>query len=392
MRTLSYINPFFANVSTKPDGFKRDLFSEAAKSRYTVQNLTTGETSLVSSGAGVEAGILDLTNEEARSWFTEILRDQVWSANISGYMCDFGEYTPITPDTGLKNASGGPVLYHNAYPGDWAAFHHSFINHSLSTSDAVVFHRSANLGSNKNMNLFWAGDQNIAWQRNDGIKSVANILGHMGISGYSQAHSDIGGYTASFIIPTKDNPMGAIGRSAELLGRWGELAAVSSAVFRSHEGSIPEINTQSYTNATTFKYFAHNARLFRALAPYRRSILDDESATKGWPLLRLPVLYHPEDRIARNISSQSFYLGRDLYVAPVLDPGVVRLDVYLPGGSKDSYTHVWSGESFRGGKTVTVDAAYGKPPIFVVNDAKNAKLDALMEFVAKEKDTVVEVW
>lgn len=69
VRTLSYINPFLANVSTKPDGFRRDLFSEASKGGYMIQNATTNETSIVSSGPGIEAGILDLTNPAACSWF-----------------------------------------------------------------------------------------------------------------------------------------------------------------------------------------------------------------------------------------------------------------------------------------------------------------------------------
>jgi alpha-glucosidase (family GH31 glycosyl hydrolase) len=239
------------------------------------------------------------------------------------------------------------------------------------------------------MNLFWAGDQGISWDRNDGIKSVVTILGHMGISGYAHSHSEIGGYTSTFVIPNAQNPRGAIGRTQELLGRWGELGAVSSAVFRTHEGNIPQINAQSYTNSSTLTWFSYNARLFKALAPYRRYVLDNESAVKGWPLLRLPVLLHPQDKRAREIGFESFYLGSDLYVAPVLDAGISKLRVYLPGSSVDAYTHVWSDVTFQGGSTVTVDAPFGKPALFLVNHTTRPELQGLMDFVGRERNTTI---
>ena len=78
-------------------------------------------------------------------------------------------------------------------------------------------------------------------------------------------------------------------------GAWKDAAAVSSAVFRSHEGNVPEVNAQFYTNTSTYSYYAYNARMFRSLGAYRRKVLDTESKNLGWPLLRMPVLYHSDD-------------------------------------------------------------------------------------------------
>lgn len=392
VRTLSYINPFLANVSLKDDGYRRNLFLEASRGRYMVQNSTTNSTSIISSGKGIDAGILDLTNEHARAWFADVLRTQVWSANISGCMWDFGEYTPIAPDTVLANVSSDAFFYHNQYPRDWAIFQRSVAQKMPLASEMVTFHRSASLGSNRHMNLFWVGDQTTVWSANDGIKSVVTLMGQMGLSGYAHSHSDIGGYTTAFAPPTSNSSSGAIVRSAELLGRWGELAAVSSAVFRSHEGNVPEVNAQFYTNSTTYSYFAYNARLFRSLGPYRRRVLNTDSKLQGWPLLRMPVLYHANDRRAREISYQSFYLGSDLYVAPVLDAGRKAVDVYLPGtDSKRTYTHVWSGQTYHAGQTVHVAAPYGKPAVFIVNHAKSPELDVFLDFVRKENGTAIHV-
>lgn len=299
-------------------------------------------------------------------------------------MSDFGEYTPVTSDTSLQNMVSDAFFFHNKYPLLWAEFQRSVIEEFGLEDEALIFHRSANTGANRYMNLFWVGDQNLNWGENDGIKSVVTIMGHMGFSGYAQQHSDVGGYTDTLTYQGVN-----VTRSAELLGRWGELAAVSSPVFRSHEGNIPEVNAQFYSNASTYAYYAYNARMFVSLAAYRRSVLDNECRTKGWPLLRPPVMYHTADARARAISYQSYYLGPDLYVAPVLDAETFEVSVYLPGNG--TFTHVWSGEEYNGGQDVTVPAPYGQPAVFVVDEAENPELERFLEFVREEKGTELRV-
>ncbi|KAJ5183955.1 hypothetical protein N7492_001571 [Penicillium capsulatum] len=383
VRTLSYINPFLANVSTKPGGYRRDLFLEATRGGFMIQNSTTNETSIVSSGPGIEAGIVDLTNSAARTWFKKVLADEVWSANVSGYMADFGEYTPVTPDTRFANRSTDPFFYHNEYPRAWATLHHSLSKDIAAVNDSILFHRSSSMSANRHMNLYWAGDQDTTWGVNDGIKSAVTVMGHMGLSGYAHGHMEIGGYTTTW------TNSGVVNRTAELLGRWGELTAVTSAVFRSHEGNVPQVNAQFYTNSSTYAYHAYNARMFRSLATYRRRILDTESKNKGWPLLRMPVIYHPDDDKAKQISYESFYLGADLYVAPVLDSGHNTVNVYLPG--QKEFTHVWTGRKYQGGQTVRVSAPYGKPAVFLVGEPKHNDLKEFFDFVLKEKDTIIRV-
>lgn len=386
VRTLSYINVFLANVSTKSTGYRRSLYNEASAAQYFVQNTTINDTAVVSSGPGIEAGIIDLTNPGLRSWFEDVLRDQVWNANISGFMSDFGEYTPVTADTKLYEMVSDAFFYHNAYPSQWAEFQRGVVEDLNLENEALLFHRSAAMSSNRNMNLFWVGDQNVDWAVNDGLKSVVTIMNHMGLSGYAQQHSDVGGYTT--ILTYEDYN---ITRSPELLGRWGELAAVSSSVFRSHEGNVPQVNTQFYSNSTTYQYYAYNARMFVSLAKYRRHVLETESEPKGWPLLRPLVLYHTDDIRARNISYQSFYLGEHLYVAPVLDPQTFEVDVYFPADSSRTYESVWTGAVYHGGEEATVPAPYGKPPVFLVNGVRTPELEPFLEFVKKENGTQLSV-
>ncbi|KAI0046455.1 glycoside hydrolase family 31 protein [Auriscalpium vulgare] len=312
VHTLSYVNTFLADTGTKPDKPKRNLVLEASKLSYLIRNSTTNSTLIVSSGADMTADFLDVTNEKTRDWFASVL-----------------QYTPVTLDVSLYNAANA-LTYHNQYPRDWAQLQHNIVTDLNKASDAVVFHRSAAFLSNRYMNLFWAGDHNTNWGRNDGIQSVVPVMVHMGFSGFPQQHGDIGGYTN---VLTPAPPDGNVTRSAELLGRWGELAAVSSAVFRSHEGSIPSC------------------------------------AAYGWPLLRAPVVYHTADQRSRRVVHESFYLA-DLYVAPVVAPGMPRLSVYLPGGENEVYA---------GGQHVEVRAPYGQPAIFVVNNATSDELECLWD-------------
>ncbi|KAK5132155.1 hypothetical protein LTR08_000312 [Meristemomyces frigidus] len=384
VRTLSYMNVFLANVSTKPTGYVRNLYDEASALGYFVRNTTTNSTAIISSGSGLSAGIIDLTNPDLRSWFIEVLKSQVWNANISGYMSDFGEYTPVTSDTDLYDMVSDAFFAHDQYPLLWTEFQRQVITELGLQDEALVFHRSASTGSSRFMNLFWVGDQMLDWGINDGIKSVVTIMGHMGLSGYAHQHSDVGGYTD--ILTYLDFN---ITRSPELLGRWGELAAVSSPVFRTHDGNIPSVNAQFYSNSSTYGYFAYNARMFVSLAPYRRMVLETECATHGWPLSRPPVMYHTEDLQARQISYQSFYLGPDLYVAPVLDPQTFNVSVYLPGNG--TFTHVWSGVVYAGGQQVTVDAPFGKPAVFIVDGARTPELETFLQFVRAENQTAISI-
>jgi alpha-glucosidase (family GH31 glycosyl hydrolase) len=89
IRVMAYVNPFLTNVSIKPQ-FKRNLFPEAQSKGYMVKGLQTvspesgGNAFSIRLGPGLEAGLLDLTNPEARNWYKDILKEQVWKSGISG--------------------------------------------------------------------------------------------------------------------------------------------------------------------------------------------------------------------------------------------------------------------------------------------------------------------
>jgi alpha-glucosidase (family GH31 glycosyl hydrolase) len=87
VRVLAYVNPLLANVNMK-SRFKRNLFTEAQTKGYLVKSTKSGSSESqalsVKIGSDFQAGILDLTNPEAREWFKQVLKDQVWKSGVSG--------------------------------------------------------------------------------------------------------------------------------------------------------------------------------------------------------------------------------------------------------------------------------------------------------------------
>lgn len=390
VRTLSYINTFLANVTAKPTGYVHNYYVEATEGGRFVQNATAGDGStwVITSGPGIDAGLIDISNDTTVDWLKALIKKQFYSVRgVSGAMQDFGEYLAVDSSVALTNGKGIIAReFHNAYPGSWAALLRSVVKELGISDDVVGFHRSANTFSAQNTNLFWAGDQNIDWTREDGMRAVISSTFHMGFSGFGIMHSDVGGYT-TILSPTFN-----LTRTPALLGRWGEMSAFSGAVFRTHEGNIPSVNTQFYSNATTYTYHSYNARMFVALKPYRDH-LSKEYQSLGWPLVRHPTIYAPHDPVALKIVDEIFFFGSAILVAPVYSPTDQSVSVYLPKIS-GQYQHLWSGRKYKPGQTVTVEAPYGKLGVFLRLPLRGdeAKLLAdLFKFVKEEKDTVLSV-
>ncbi len=115
-----------------------------------------------------------------------------------------------------------------------------------------------------------------------------------------------------------------------------------------------------------------------------------QSARLNEPVVR-PLFYDfPDDRTALDVQD-SFMLGRDILVAPVLDEGASDRRVYLPvhaGGWFDFR----SGRQFEGGQTITVLTPLGRLPVFVRSGAMipvTRQLDRIDPSVDTERELVL---
>jgi alpha-glucosidase len=143
--------------------------------------------------------------------------------------------------------------------------------------------------------------------------------------------------------------------------RWTELNAFT-AVLRGHEGLAPDLAAQFDTSAETLAHTARLAKVFKGLAPYRKTLVA-EAAAKGYPICRHLFLHYPDDPNTHGLRYQ-YLLGRDLLFAPVVDKGAVAVDVYFPDG--DAWTDLWTGaEAGKAGEWMRMPAPLGKPAVFL---------------------------
>lgn len=61
-----------------------------------------------------------------------------------------------------------------------------------------------------------------------------------------------------------------------------------------------------------------------------------------------------------------YMFGPEILVAPVMEKGQEKREVYLPAGAE--WKNVWTGECFKGGQTVTAAAPIEQIPLFAKND------------------------
>ncbi len=191
VRLMTYVSPFLADDVADKENHRRDLFAEAAQNGYLVEKRGGGPYRIRSTD--FSAGLVDLTNPEAREWMKDVIKDQLLGSGASGWMADFGEGLPY--DAALSSGAD-PRTYHNRYAEEWAAVNREAIREAGREGDVVFFNRSGYARSPEHGSLFWLGDQLVSWDEHDGIKSAVTGLLSSGLSGYAFEHADIGGYTA----------------------------------------------------------------------------------------------------------------------------------------------------------------------------------------------------
>lgn len=337
IKVLAYINPYFVEGKTQAnEGIEKEFFVKD----------DLGESYKFKAG-GFEAYMLDLSNNEARTWAKNIIKTEMIETGFDGWMCDFGEWLPFSPN--LKNDIR---LTHNNFPVEWAKLNWEAIKEANKQEDLFVFNRSAYSGTLDLPVIMWLGDQMSNFGVNDGLASAINAYNSASFSGFPITHSDIGGYTAIKMGPLK------FLRSEELLKRWIEMETFTP-LFRSHEGLKPVEMTQIYSNKNMLKFFKKFNDIHNDLIPYFKEV-NDELVENGTPMIRHPFLLYPEDENTLAIQYQ-FFVGDSLLVCPVYKENSTSVDIYLPEGK---WSHFFTKEIYEGKKYYTVSAPIGKPCVF----------------------------
>jgi len=280
--------------------------------------------------------MLDFTNKDTAKWTKDLIKKNIlYEAAAAGWMCDFGEYTPLNADfsnTKEKTAE------HNKYPLDWAKANYEALKEEDKLDHIIYFMRSGSTMSPKYTSLFWMGDQLPTFDRFDGMHSALIGLLNGGYSGFSMGHSDIGGYTSL----NDSTSLRFYRRDEQLLVRWMEMSAFSDAVFRTHPSNNPSFNAQVWDNAKIAGYFKKFAEVFSNLGGYKLKLMREMEET-GLPLVRslalefdMPQWTHIDDQ---------FMLGSDILVAPIFERDQTQRKVFFPYiGPTHHWQHYFTGD------------------------------------------------
>jgi alpha-glucosidase (family GH31 glycosyl hydrolase) len=304
-------------------------------------------------------GQFDFTSRTGRNLYATLLGEALEDGH-DGWMEDFGEYTPL--DAYSSDGLTGSA-HHNRYVRDYHCGAYAAVRNA--PRPVVRFQRSGWTGTAPCAQVVWNGDPSTDWGY-DGLTSAVWGGLTMGLSGVAIWGSDIGGFFA--LLERALTP--------EMLIRWVQFGAVSGVMRTQHNGfALPaKVRPQIYDDdqiANWKRYAKLRTQLYpyltAAVATYRRS---------GMPIMRHLALVYPEDPVAA-AQDDEFLFGPDLLAAPVLAPGAVTREVYVPSGE---WVDLWRAGAYdsasgafvlgaatveRGGRSVTLPAPLEELPLLV---------------------------
>lgn len=196
----------------------------------------------------------------------------------------------------------------------------------------------------------WTGDNATSWHT---LKwNMRNALS-LALSGQSKVGHDIGGFTGPRPGP-------------ELLCRWIEMMALHPrAVMNSWKPEVApdwQAATTPWLHPETLPQIREALNLRTVFLPLMYS-LAQQAALDGSAVIR-PLFHEFPDDEGAYADQDAMMLGPDVLFSPVVVEGARTKDQRLPAAA-----HGWidfhTGAVHEGGRTVTVDAPLGRPPIFV---------------------------
>lgn len=187
----------------------------------------------------------------------------------------------------------------------------------------------------------WTGDNTSSWEH---LGWMIPMLAGLGLSGVPFVGADVGGFAGDV--------------DGELFARWVQAAALTP-LFRNHS-AVNTRRQEPWTFGPEVEAVARRAISLRyRLLPYLYGAFEEASRT-GAPVMRPLVYEFPADPEARAVADQ-YLVGRDLLVAPVLEPGAGRRRVYLPEGK---WLCLPAGPHLAGPGRVEVSAPLSELPLF----------------------------
>lgn len=292
----------------------------------------------VSTGLGLDMKVdrwfpyVDFTHPMAKDLIKAQLRPY-FDFGVAGTMLDFGDL--VHPLMVFANGAKGTEM-HNFYSYDYQKCY-NLVFSEMRDEDFILFGRSAAPGAQAFACTF-SGDVSCNFY---GLRAAMRGGLNLSSCGFSVWGSDIGGY---FGQPEE-----------EVYIRWVQFGTFS-----------PLMRFHGTTPREPWYYSDRAVDIYKRYAWIRENLLDYTYSTaidatiSGLPLMRPLSLIYTEQKNLLKLDSQFMY-GPDLMVAPVVSTSGI-LEVVLPEGE---WTHLWSGETYKGARVVPLKVGIHDIPVFL---------------------------
>jgi alpha-glucosidase len=315
------------------------FFAEAAASGLLIAD-ENGEPSWVQFWDGVGA-YLDFTNHRTVEWWKARLKETLLDYGIAAIWNDNNEFE-IWSDKALACGFGQPLPARECMPlqglSMMRASRDAQKEHAPDKRPFLIS-RSGGVGLHRYVQT-WSGDNSGGWET---LKYNLKMGLGLALSGVSNAGHDIGGFSG----PAPD---------PELFVRWVQFG-VFLPRFSIHSWHADGTVNEPWMHSQVTPFIRDLIKFRYRLIPYLYDLLwryhrDYEPVTR-------PTFYEFPDDPACWGENDEMMVGRSLLVAPVVEPGVVDRQVYLPSGAR--WYDFWSGEAFEGGQFITRAAPWARP-------------------------------
>lgn len=309
----------------------------------------------------------DMTNPEARKYIWDRLQKNYKDIGIDYYWIDVAEPGYAVYDFDNIRYHKGPVLeVGNLFPNDYLKMIYDGNKDSNDTVMTLV--RGAWAGAQKYGALAWSGDIDCSFEA---FHNQVNTGLNMGMAGIPWWTTDIGGFHGG-------DPADPDFR--ELVIRWFQYSTFSP-ILRMHGDRLPHSKPLSNSGGGSMPTGAPNEiwsfgeeaekimtkylEIRELLKEYLETVFK-EASDLGYPIMRTLFFEYPEDTSAWEVDN-TYMLGSDVLVAPIMYADASEREVYLPENEK--WVELFTGQVHEGGQKIIAEAEISVIPVFVKESA-----------------------
>ena len=343
MRKLGFRIITIIDPGVKKDDADYKIYQEGIEKGYFVK--APDGTVYVNEVWPGDAVFPDFGRQKVRQW---------WAKNCK-YLVDLGVsgiWDDMNEPASFRGEIPGDVVFHNEEEASTHNKMHNVYGHNMAKATyeglkkysgkrPFVITRAAYAGTQK-FSTVWTGDNQSLWPH---VQMMIPQLCNLGLSGFSFAGTDIGGFGAD--------------TTPELLTRWIE-GALFSPLYRNHAALGTRSQEPWVFGESTLSIYRKYLKLRYRFIPYLYDEFYRETQT-GLPVMRPLVLNYENDPHVYNLNDE-YMVGEDILTAPVVQQGQTKRAVYLPKGE---WIDFWNGVEYAGRNTILVDAPIDKLPLFI---------------------------